>query len=76
MVCIDELLVQLKISNNMDYCSDLANIQSIFNYANEYIKPLSKIRFRGGECGSCEMVTVSMNLVVILKFIDQLKYIY
>lgn len=46
---MDELLVQLKIQNNMDFCGDLANIQSIFNYANEYIKPLNKIRFRGGK---------------------------
>lgn len=33
----------------MDFCGDLTNIQSIFNYANEYIKPLNKIRFRGGK---------------------------
>lgn len=32
----------------MDFCADLANIQSILNYANEYVKPLSKIRHRGG----------------------------
>lgn len=50
MMFIDELLVQMKIANNMDFCGDLANIQSIFNYANEYIKPLNKIRFRGGKC--------------------------
>lgn len=68
MVCMDELLVQLKITNNMDYCSDFANIQSIFNYANEYIKPLSKIRFRGGECGSCETVNFSMNSAVVCQF--------
>lgn len=49
MVLMDELLVQLRISNNMDFCGDLANIQSIFNYANEYIKPLIKIQFRGGK---------------------------
>lgn len=46
---MDELLVQLRIANNMDFCGDLANIQSIFNYANEYIKPLIKIQFRGGK---------------------------
>lgn len=46
---MDELLVRLKIENNMDFCGDLANIQSIFNYANEYIRPLNKIQFRGGK---------------------------
>ncbi|XP_031641224.1 uncharacterized protein LOC116352632 [Contarinia nasturtii] len=45
---MDEILVQLKNSINMDFCGDLANIQSIFNYAHEYIKPLNKIQFRGG----------------------------
>lgn len=49
MVFMDELLVRLKIANNMDFCGDLANIQSIFNYANEYIRPLNKIQFRGGK---------------------------
>lgn len=49
MVLIDELLVQLNLSSNMDFCGDLVNIQSIFNYANEYIKPLNKIQFRGGK---------------------------
>lgn len=49
MVLMDELLVRLKIANNMDFSGDLANIQSIFNYANEYIRPLNKIQFRGGK---------------------------
>lgn len=49
MVLIDELLIQLRNSDNMDFCEDLVNIQSIFNYANEYIKPLNKIQFRGGK---------------------------
>lgn len=49
MVLIDELLIRLKYSENMDFCEDLTNIQSILNYANEYIKPLNKIQFRGGK---------------------------
>lgn len=52
MVFMDELLVRLRIANNMDFCGDLANIQSIFNYANEYIRPLNKIQFRGGKAKS------------------------
>lgn len=44
-----EVLVRLKIEYNMDFCGDLANVQSIFNYANEYIRALSKIQFRGGK---------------------------
>lgn len=49
MSCTNEMLVQLKNSNNMDFCADFANIQSILNYTHEYIKPLNKIQFRGGE---------------------------
>lgn len=46
---MDELLMQLKISSNMDLCADLLSIQSIFNYANEHIIQLNKIQFRGGK---------------------------
>lgn len=48
MQASEELLDHLRDCNNMDFCADLINVQSIFNYANEYIKPLSKIQFRGG----------------------------
>lgn len=49
MLQTDELLLRLTTSDNMDFCEDLTNIQSTLNYVNEYIKPLNKIRFRGGK---------------------------
>lgn len=50
MALINTELAEIKCENNMDYCGDFANIHSIFDYANEYIKPLKKILFRGGKC--------------------------
>ncbi|KAJ6648606.1 hypothetical protein Bhyg_03836 [Pseudolycoriella hygida] len=32
----------------MNFCEDFANIQSIFNYFNEFVKPLHKLQIRGG----------------------------
>lgn len=45
-----DILALFKSSGAMDFCEDLSNVQSIFNYANEYIKPLHKIQHRGGKC--------------------------
>lgn len=32
----------------MNFCEDFANIQSIFNYFNQFVKPLHKLQIRGG----------------------------
>lgn len=32
----------------MNFCEDFANIQSIFNYCNQFVKPLHKLQIRGG----------------------------
>lgn len=32
----------------MNFCEDFANIQSIFNYCNEFVKPMQRLQIRGG----------------------------
>ncbi|KAG4072637.1 hypothetical protein HA402_004726 [Bradysia odoriphaga] len=32
----------------MNFCEDFANIQSIFNYVNQFVKPLHRLQIRGG----------------------------
>lgn len=34
--------------NSMDFCEDFVHIQSILNYANEFIKPFKRIHHKGG----------------------------
>lgn len=44
-----KLLVRFINAENMDFCGDLANIQSILNYENDSIRPLARIQYRGGK---------------------------
>lgn len=43
-----QILKRMNQSDNMDFCENLSNIQSILNYANDNIRPLARIQFRGG----------------------------
>lgn len=49
MKSILDVLKLFQSNGRMDFCEDLSSIQSIFDYANEYIKPLNKIQHRGGK---------------------------
>lgn len=42
------VLELFETSGRMDFCEDLSNIQSIFNYANE-LYCLNRIQHRGGK---------------------------
>lgn len=63
----DELLHRLTTSDNMDFCEDLSNIQSILSNTNDNIKPLNKILFRGGKlyyCHTTSVATVEMISII------------
>lgn len=50
----------------MNFCEDFANIQSIFNYCNEFVKPMQRLQIRGG----------NMSLKLSVNGVDQINQMF
>lgn len=43
------LLLFKSNDNSMEFCEDFVQIQSILNYANEFVKPFNRMQHKGGK---------------------------